>query len=252
LPLVRGGRILELSLWTGRKSLRLTAIASFLLLAALATACGGGDDNSDPGVIIETVAPVQTETPAANGGAELHGFAFPIGSGCLPSGDQLMPNATRAYRNGTHEGVDFYGVDNCTAIGSGTPVLAAKAGTVIRADAIYTSPTAEQMNAHLADPNTDAALDFFRGQQVWIDHGGGIVTRYAHLGGIETGILPGVVVQQGQLIAYVGESGTPESVNNPGSAYHLHFEVRLPGGTYLGQDEAPETVRSLYQTLFTP
>ena len=210
-------------------------------------------------MLIETVAApdsanpeAPTTLPPANGSPELFGFVYPIAGGCLPLGDQLMPNAPRGYRNGIHEGVDFYNVDNCTPISGGTGALAAKDGVVIRADVSYVDPTLEEMNANLANPNTDAALDLFRGRQIWVEHGGGLITRYAHLQGIAPGIVEGVSVSQGQLIGYVGESGTPESVSNPGGENHLHFEVRLPNGSYLGAGEAPEAVRALYQTLFAP
>jgi len=237
--------------------------------ALLATACG---DDSDPpqggsdGVIItplgtpaETVAPTEPSGGATNGAAPvptsepvdttLSGFIFPIEGGCLPSGDQLMPNAPRDYRNGTHEGVDFYNVDNCTFIDVDTPVIAAKDGVVTRADHDYVNLTAEEY-AEVAENLTSAeSLDVFRGRQVWIDHGNGIVTRYCHLNGIAAGVTPGTTVSAGDLVAYVGESGTPESINNPGSQYHLHFELRV-GDSYLGAGLPPQEVRALYQELF--
>lgn len=160
-----------------------------------------------------------------------------------------MPNAPRDYRNGTHEGVDFYGVDNCTAISVGTPVVAAKEGVVIRADLDYVDLTLESYQELAANLTSPESLDAFRGRQVWIDHGNGIVTRYCHLSGIADGIAQGTVVNTGDLIAFVGESGTPESINNPGSQYHLHFEVRV-NNSYLGAGRPPEQVRALYVELF--
>src|SRR5690606_27962571 len=110
-------------------------------MVALTVACGGGDSDglaaSDAtGVVVSTVtsrtpstaatvAPTATLTPEELG-AILSGFAYPIEGACLPQGDQLMPNAPREYRQGTHEGIDFYEVDNCVSIGLGTEVLAAK------------------------------------------------------------------------------------------------------------------------------
>ena len=238
---------------------------------ATATACGGDNGDNDTGdnggVVVVPAgtrgaqtpeAPVATPasttpspvaTTAAGNGSALRGFAFPIAGGCLPQGDQLMPNAPRNYRQGTHEGVDFYNVDNCTPIGLGTPVLAAQAGRVVRVDSSYRDPTAAEMSVLLANPTTAEALDAFRGRQVWIDHGNGIVTRYCHLSEVAAGLEVGSTVGRGQLIAYVGESGTPESVNNPGREYHLHFEVRV-GASYLGAGESPAEVRDLYVTLF--
>jgi murein DD-endopeptidase MepM/ murein hydrolase activator NlpD len=180
---------------------------------------------------------------------DLHGFLFPIAGACLPKGAQLMPNAARDYRKGVHEGVDFYNSDNCTRITRGTTVLAAKAGKVIRADVGYVRPTLAQNNAALKDPNTDASLDQFRGRQVWIDHGGGVVTRYCHLDGIVKGIATGIVVTASQPIAMVGETGTPSSYTNPGHEYHLHFEVRI-GDSYLGKGQPIAKEREMYVGLF--
>ena len=93
-------------------------------------------------------------------------------------------------------------------------------------------------------------LDFYRGRQVWISHGKGIVTRYAHLSGIVPDIEVGVAVKGGQLIGFVGESGTPESALNPGTQNHLHFEVRIED-SFLGAGLEAEEVRFLYESLFS-
>jgi len=196
-------------------------------------------------IVIALGAPRPAQTPDAN----LHGFIYPIAGGCLPKASNLMPNAARDYRKGVHEGVDFYNSDNCTKINRGTPVLAAKAGTVVRADVGYVRPTSAQNDAALKDPLTDASLDQFRGRQVWIDHGNGIVTRYCHLDGVAKDITKGLTVTAGQLIAYVGETGTPSSYSNPGHEYHLHFEVRVGEG-YLGKGMTVAKERLLYLELF--
>jgi murein DD-endopeptidase MepM/ murein hydrolase activator NlpD len=240
-------------------------------LALVVAACSSASGELDDDVIIQTVTPTAgrpettavpsstqalpaapTAAPTATAPApDLRGFGYPIAGACLPKGDQLMPNAPRPYRNGIHEGVDFYDVDNCTRIGRGTDVLAAKPGRVIRADTAYVDPTPDQLRAYLADPNTETSFDAFRGRQVWVDHGGGVVTRYCHLLDVAPGIVQGTQVAKGQLIAHVGESGTPESITNPGHQYHLHFEIRVGAG-YLGKDLPAAQVRALYVEAFTP
>lgn len=202
---------------------------------------------------VPTPSPEPTPEPPNPAGS---GFHIPIAGACLPGDDYLMPNAPREYRYGVHEGVDFYTGRSCTDVPAGTPVMAAKAGRVIRADHNYTEMSPDELNEILArcaaQGFTDAkALDRFRGRQVWVDHGGGVVTRYAHLGGIPGEIQVGAMVQAGDIIGYVGDSGTPEAVTNPGVEVHLHFEIRV-GDTYLGAGLPTDQVRFLYGEAFAP
>lgn len=89
-----------------------------------------------------------------------------------------------------HEGVDF-------PAESGTTVQAAASGKVICADwhAQY-------------------------GKMVEIDHGNGLVSRYAHASSVS--VKEGELVVRGQKIAEVGSTGRS-------TGPHLHFEVRLNG-----------------------
>jgi len=188
--------------------------------------------------------------------AVIHDFRFPIDGACLPTTDDLMPNAPREYRWGIHEGIDFYDGRCCVAIERGMPVLAAKTGVVIRADHDYQDVTAEEMDALLTRAQqqgyTDAAaLDRLRGRQVWLDHGDGIVTRYAHLLDVEEGIVEGVVVEAGRVLGYVGNSGTPEGISDSTLENHLHFEIRVGAG-YLGQGLSPAQTRRLCGKAFSP
>lgn len=226
-------------------------------MIALTVACGGGGETSpsiSTRVVVATLTPapptpIPTATPDPS--TVLRGFTYPVPSGCLPEGDQLMPNAPREYRQGTHEGVDFYDVDNCTPIARGTSVVAPKQGRVVRVDHDYVDPTSAQMSAWLADPTNEVVLDHLRGRQVWIDHGSGVVTRYCHLDTVAAGLKVDDVVGQGTLIGTIGESGTPESLTAPGSQFHLHWEVRV-GDSFLGAGLPPAEVRALYLALFEP
>ena len=246
-----------------------------LALAALAGACGGDDAPTDVRVIVDgTVLPsppppatataatpeavpfTPTPAPLVLDRDDLHGFGWPLEAACLPGFDGQMPNAPRPYRNGVHEGVDWYDGGGCAAVAEGTPVLAMFDGVVVRADLDYVDITAEQV-VELAQRTAtqgfsdSVTLDIYRGRQVWIDHGGGIVTRYTHLGAIAEQLFVGAEVRTGEVIAFVGESGTPESVTNPGAEMHLHGEVRIDGA-FLGDGLPAEEVRRLYERLFQP
>lgn len=221
-----------------------------LLIAAACSGASGASRTATP------EAPSPTPTFAAPDLTVFRNFIYPIRGACLPSSDRLMPNAPREYRSGVHEGVDFYESDNCTKIGNGTPVMAAKDGVVIRADYGYHDLTQAELDAadqRIADghANDFDVIDLFRGRQVWVDHGHGIVTRYAHLSGIADNIQVGAKVAQGETIAIVGDSGTPESLSSPGTELHLHFELRT-GDRFLGEGLPPEEVRAIYTNLFEP
>ncbi len=178
-------------------------------------------------------------------------FAMPIAGACFPEFAGQLPGAPRDYRNGIHEGLDFYPGWACAEIVLGTPVLAVGEGRVIRADWDYEDLTDElywEMEARdFAGPDD---LDIFRGRQVWVDHGDGVVARYAHLSGIAEGIAEGAPVTAGDVVGFIGESGTPGGVRQPGSEIHLHFELRIGDG-YLGERRGPERALALYRAAFT-
>src|SRR5260221_670886 len=153
----------------------------------------------------------------------LSGFALPVAATDLPTDEAYLPNSPRDYRSGYHEGIDFVAKD-------GTPVLAAKSGTIVRVDAAFSDWSATERQAAFDAAQAlgytpDATLDRIRGRQIWIDHGAGIVTRYAHLSAVAP-LRVGDAVARGQVIGAVGSSGYPEG------GPHLHFEIRVGDGFY--------------------
>jgi len=208
-----------------------------------------GSTVPQPGTAGPTLDPsIEIDNPAGSG------WLIPVEGACLPTDDNQMPNAPREYRNGVHEGVDFFTGFSCVDVELGTPALAAKGGRVVRADHIYKPLTQSELDELLAKVAaqgfTDTGtLDRFRGRQVWIDHGDGFRTRYSHLEGVSEDLLNGANVERGDLIGFIGDSGTPEAVTNPGFENHLHFELRI-GPSFLGAGEPPEVVRALYTDAF--
>ena len=231
--------------------------------AATPAAAAGSDEPNDAPA---AEAPPEAEAPvlAAADGEEapppppvspLLGFQIPVAGACVPTSEALLPGAPRTYRNGIHEGVDFYSgaVGGCPpelSVTLATPILAAKRGVVIRADWDYAEITQAELDAAAAAGHQgEEILDRYRGRQIWIDHGAEVVSRYAHLGAIAAGIQVGQTVEAGQIIGFAGESGTPESVNAPGTDIHLHFEIRVGEG-YLGEGLPIAEARGLYLEAF--
>ena len=60
------------------------------------------------------------------------------------------------------------------------------------------------------------------GNLIILDHGHGITTRYGHIQRFAKGMLRGLHVKEGQIIAYVGSTGLA-------TGPHLHYEFRING-----------------------
>ena len=167
-------------------------------------------------------------------------FALPIEGADIPQDPELLPGAPRDYRGGIHEGIDF-------PAPAGTPVLAAASGTVARVDVSFLDWNREQQDIALYEAITlgytpAATLDRIRGRQVWIDHGKGLITRYAHLSAVEP-LIVGQRIEAGALVGEVGSSGYPQG------GPHLHFEVRL-GDDFYGDGLSGDVLVRAVSRLF--
>jgi murein DD-endopeptidase MepM/ murein hydrolase activator NlpD len=195
-----------------------------------------------------------TERPFAVGWPSL--YVPPVPGATLSSRAAHWPNANRAYRNGRHEGFDFYdgAVSGTATITFGTPIVSVADGLVVRADHDYVEMDQATYDRIIAEARaammTPAGiLDRLRGRQVWIEHAGGFITRYAHLASIPAGLVVGGVVVQGQEIGTTGNSGTIDGVLGTREDPHPHVEI-WSGETFLGQGLEPEGIFALAGQLF--
>jgi murein DD-endopeptidase MepM/ murein hydrolase activator NlpD len=183
----------------------------------------------------------------------LRGLAMPIEGATVTKRDFQMPGAPRHYRLGVHEGIDFYGHTIGVPVDRGTPVQAVADGTVIRALVDYEALTAAEADAWYAQSRSlgytpPEVLDGYRGRQIWLDHGNGVTSRYAHLGSIAAGVFEGENVTKGQTIAGVGNSGTPGSVSSETYEVHLHLELWV-GDHFVGQFLRPIETREWLEKI---
>jgi murein DD-endopeptidase MepM/ murein hydrolase activator NlpD len=188
----------------------------------------------------EALPPDVGDRRARNDGRLYGRFIVPIEGVEPPDDPDLLPGAPRDYRAGVHEGIDF-------PADTGTPVLAAADGTVIRVDTSFLDWTREQQEIALFEAvqlgyTPAATLDRVRGRQVWIDHGRGIVTRYAHLSAVAA-LSVGERVTAGAVIGAVGSSGYPQG------GPHLHLEVRV-GDDYFGDGLSGDALARAISRLF--
>jgi len=115
----------------------------------------------------------------------------PINGARLSSGYGMRRHPILGYSR-MHRGTDF-------AAPTGTPILAAGQGTIVRAGPFSSY-----------------------GNYIRIRHGDGYETSYAHLSRFARGIRAGASVRQGQVIGYVGTTGRS-------TGPHLHYEVMRRG-----------------------
>jgi peptidoglycan LD-endopeptidase LytH len=183
------------------------------------------------------------------------GLWFPIPGAKLPQDDLYLPTAPRDYRKGVNQGFDFYGTSSAVPINFGTPVVAAADGVILRADKDYKELNSEQwltlLDKVAVDGATDADLNLLRGRQLWIRLGDNRVLRYAHLSDVRQGLAEGQEVYRGQVIGYVGNSGTDDGIKGTTRGARLHFEIWQADNTFFGQNaETLEQVRAESATLF--
>ncbi|MFN2608450.1 MAG: murein hydrolase activator EnvC [Acidimicrobiales bacterium] len=143
-------------------------------VAAAAAAAGGGGGSGG--------GPVAPGTQVGSGNPSSYGLIWPIHA--------VVTSEFGPRWGGFHPGIDIAG-------SYGTPIAAAKAGTVV-----------------FAGPNDGY------GNFVVIDHGGGLSTAYAHQSSIA--VSEGQRVSQGQVIGFEGSTGFS-------TGPHVHFEVRIDG-----------------------
>ncbi len=183
------------------------------------------------------------------------GYVVPVEGATISSRRHHLPGAPREYRNGVHEGFDFYSGTVSVPIEYGTPIRAAADGVVIRADHDYVEHTLDEYNQIIAAATASLdtppeLLDELRGRQVWIRHAGGFITRYAHLSSIAEAVVVGAHVRQGDIIATTGNSGTLEAAQGTKDGPHPHVEVWRGDETYLGATLEPEQIWSLAAQVF--
>lgn len=149
-----------------------------------------------------------------------------------------LPGAKRGYRNGYHEGIDWYGYATSKNISIDTHVYAMAEGTVVRVDhdyEEYSSPLIRNKDLSLTAELGETPLYIFdrlRGRQVWVQYEKGIMNRFAHLNDIPGNLKVGDKVTSETIVGYVGNSGTSGAVNEDGTELHLHQDLLIYGDLF--------------------
>ncbi len=145
----------------------------------------------------------------------INGKTFATGT---PSATRIT--ATFGGNDSVHQGLG--GGHGALDIGAprGSNVIATKSGTVLSPKAGERIDYPDQ--AIKPDANGKYNCSGLKGNEVVIDHGNGMVVRYAHLYKNTITVRAGDHVEQGQVIALSGSSGCS-------TGPHLHFQMELNG-----------------------
>ncbi|MCF6093683.1 M23 family metallopeptidase [Microaerobacter geothermalis] len=182
-------------------------------------------------------------------------LSIPIENAKLSTRDSQLPAAPRTYRNGIHEGIDWYSGVTGIQIDDRTPVLSMADGVVVRADLDYQELTYQEREDLLKQSKQSVStplyiLDKLRGRSVWVQYENGVLVRYIHLSRIEDGIEVGKRVARGERLGYVGNSGTSNGVEGSREGFHLQTDILIYGELFWKYLDYKE-IRSVLSRLFT-
>lgn len=138
---------------------------------------------------------IQLAAVQAGGGIVGAGFVFPVGGPHSYSDTFGAPRMFGTSYAHLHQGTDIFAAH-------GTPLLACERGVLIK-----------------------IGSDTLGGTKLWLVGASGTRYYYAHLSAFAEGVAEGKVVQAGDVVGFVGNTG-----NAATTPAHLHFEVHPNGG----------------------
>jgi murein DD-endopeptidase MepM/ murein hydrolase activator NlpD len=147
--------------------------------------------------LTDALEKMQRELASITSGASiaLGGFVFPVTPPFNFADTYGAPRMTGTVYQHTHEGTDIFGA-------YGSPVIAVSRGVVVR-----------------------MGVAKLGGNKLWLKATDGTEYYYAHLSAFVAGFSDGTVVEAGDTIGFLGDSG-----NAAGTPPHVHFEVHPGGG----------------------
>ncbi len=132
---------------------------------------------------------------AAGSEIVISGFVFPVGEPHSFGDSYGAPRMLGSTYEHAHQGTDIMAP-------FGTPLYAAERGLITR-----------------------MGSDVLGGTTLWVKGESGTYYYYAHLSAFADGIADGKLVEAGDVVGFVGDTG-----NARGGAPHLHFEIHPDGG----------------------
>jgi murein DD-endopeptidase MepM/ murein hydrolase activator NlpD len=132
---------------------------------------------------------------AAGSEIVIYGFVFPVGEPHSFGDSFGAPRMLGSTYEHAHQGTDIMAP-------FGTPLYACERGIITR-----------------------MGSDVLGGTKLWVKGESGTYYYYAHLSAFAEGMAEGLLVEAGDVVGFVGDTG-----NARGGAPHLHFEIHPDGG----------------------
>jgi peptidoglycan LD-endopeptidase LytH len=174
-------------------------------------------------------------------------LSLPLVGARLPTSVDNLPNAPRVYRRGVSQGFVFTGVDAGVQVQFGMPVLAVADAKVKLLTSNFKELTPKEFQVLLTKVKDGASqndLNLLRGRQVSLLHKNGVVTRYGHLSSINPNLTYATEIKRGDVIGFVGNSGTLDGTRGTKNNARLLFEIWLENETkFFGAGLSSDTVR---------
>ncbi|MGH9118672.1 MAG: M23 family metallopeptidase [Acidimicrobiales bacterium] len=145
--------------------------------------------------LMVTTTAYEVAVTSAGGTVVIHGFGFPVAGPHSFTDSFGAPRMTGTAYEHWHEGTDIFAE-------AGTPLVAVERGVVSR-----------------------MGTAVLGGIVVWLKGASGTSYYFAHLSAFAAGVTPGLVVEAGTILGYVGNTGNART-----TPPHLHFEIHPGGG----------------------
>jgi murein DD-endopeptidase MepM/ murein hydrolase activator NlpD len=152
---------------------------------------------AEQAALTDALEKMQRELASITSGASiaLGGFVFPVTAPFNFADTMGAPRMTGSKYEHRHEGTDIFGA-------YGSPVLAVSRGVIVR-----------------------MGVAVLGGNKLWLKSTDGTEYYYAHLSAFVEGVTDGTIVEAGDVIGFLGDTG-----NARGTPPHVHFEVHPGGG----------------------
>ena len=180
----------------------------------------------------------------------LENISQPINYATFPTNPGQHPGAPREYRNGVHEGIDWFSGAIGREVTKDTEIFPMFEGKVVRIDHDYREMSRAEREGLLLDAQRigytpQSILEKMRGRQVWVENEDNVLVRYAHLNSVNKDLEVGDEVGLHTALGRAGNSGADQASSNPDNDVHLHSDILVCGLNFWEYGDTVSMVEAL-------